>query len=226
MPLDLPAARRYARHVALPEIGAEGQERVCAGHVVLIGTGLAVETAARYLLAAGAGRVTLLAPNAPPHPVVAHLDATNAERRYRHAAWPRDAVAWVAALDGVDVVVRSGFDDDSLLHAARARGIPVVVARATPGSVDLVSFRHRPRRAGDGLAEAMVDVPPSPAPVADDAQERATEEVLAGTFAAAQALLALVGGDEAEGATHLRLPLDGGEPQVRAIPWPPRTSNK
>lgn len=219
MPLDLRAARRYARHVALPEIGAEGQERVCAGHVALVGTGLAIETTARYVLAAGAGRVTLLAPGAPPHPVLTRLAAAKVERRYHTAPWPRDAVAWVGALEGVDVVVRSGFDDDSLLHAARARGIPVIVARAVPGSVDLLTFRHPPRRSaptGD-----VPDVVPSPPAPATDEQERASEEVLAGTFAAAQALLALVGGDEAEGATHLRLSLDGEAPRVQTIPWPP-----
>lgn len=207
--------------MALPEIGAEGQERVCSGHVALVGTGLAVETAARYLLAAGAGRVTLLAPGTPPHPAAALLATTRAERRYHEAAWPRDAVAWVAALEGVDVVVRSGFDDDSMLHAARARGIPVIVARAQPGSVDLLSFRHPPRRADEG---DVPDVVPSPMPPVTDEQERATEEVLAGTFAAAQALLALVGDGEVGAATHLRLPLDGAAPRIQSIPWPPATS--
>ena len=33
---------RYSRHIMLDEIGIEGQERILAAHVVIIGAGLAV----------------------------------------------------------------------------------------------------------------------------------------------------------------------------------------
>ena len=44
---------RYARHIALPEIGPEGQARICAARVAVVGSDLATETAALYLRAAG-----------------------------------------------------------------------------------------------------------------------------------------------------------------------------
>jgi len=44
---------RYARHIALPEIGPEGQARICAARVAVVGSDLAAETAALYLRAAG-----------------------------------------------------------------------------------------------------------------------------------------------------------------------------
>ena len=42
---------RYARHIALPEIGAEGQARISAARVAVVGGDLAAETAALYLRA-------------------------------------------------------------------------------------------------------------------------------------------------------------------------------
>ena len=49
--------RRYARQIALPEIGPEGQARICAARVAVVGADLAAETAALYLRAAGVGTV-------------------------------------------------------------------------------------------------------------------------------------------------------------------------
>jgi hypothetical protein len=48
---------RYARHVALPEIGPEGQARISAACVAVVGNDLAAEIAATYLRAAGVGQV-------------------------------------------------------------------------------------------------------------------------------------------------------------------------
>ena len=48
---------RHARHIALPEIGPEGQARICAARVAVVGDDVAAETVAMYLRAAGVGHI-------------------------------------------------------------------------------------------------------------------------------------------------------------------------
>ncbi|HVV48418.1 MAG TPA: ThiF family adenylyltransferase [Polyangia bacterium] len=183
--MNLEQARRFSRQIALPEVGPEGQARICAARVLVVGAGAAAETAATYLRAAGVGAVTA-----------------------REAA-PADGGAWLAALAGVDLAVRFGFDDDAMLGAAKRLGLPVVVARATPAQVDLLSF---PRRAP--APDASLEVPPQAAA----ASAPGAAEVVAGTLAAAEALVRLAGADGDIGRTrHLRLPLDGGAPVAQEI---------
>ncbi|MBV8686109.1 MAG: HesA/MoeB/ThiF family protein [Alphaproteobacteria bacterium] len=58
MTLGDDALDRYARHIVLKEIGGEGQNKLLAAHVVLIGAGGIGAPALQYLAAAGVGRLT------------------------------------------------------------------------------------------------------------------------------------------------------------------------
>ena len=52
--------RRYSRHIIMPEIGMEGQRKLKASSVLLIGTGGLGSPLALYLAAAGVGRIGLV----------------------------------------------------------------------------------------------------------------------------------------------------------------------
>lgn len=60
MALTKDQINRYSRHLLLPEVGVEGQEKICNSKVLLIGTGGLGSPLALYLAAAGVGNLGLI----------------------------------------------------------------------------------------------------------------------------------------------------------------------
>lgn len=67
---------RYSRHIMLDEIGIEGQEKILAAHVVIIGAGGLGSPAALYLGSAGVGHMTIVDNDT--------VDITNLQRQIAH----------------------------------------------------------------------------------------------------------------------------------------------
>lgn len=67
---------RYSRHILLPEIGIEGQQRLLDAHALLIGAGGIGSPAALYLASAGVGTLTICDDDT--------VDLTNLQRQIVH----------------------------------------------------------------------------------------------------------------------------------------------
>ena len=73
-----PAQRaRYARHLLIPEVGEEGQQRLLESRVLLIGAGGLGSPASLYLAAAGVGRLGIIDPDV--------VDDSNLQRQIVHS---------------------------------------------------------------------------------------------------------------------------------------------
>jgi molybdopterin/thiamine biosynthesis adenylyltransferase len=92
---------RYSRHILLPEIGIEGQEKIRAAHALVIGAGGLGSPVALYLASAGIGTLTICDGDT--------VDLTNLQRQIVHRV---DAVGTAKAssarntLAGINAEVR------------------------------------------------------------------------------------------------------------------------
>jgi hypothetical protein len=182
-------ALRYARQIALSEIGPEGQERLLQARALVVGDDLAADIATDYLAAAGVRTIH-------------HLDPV----------FPRRSGSdWLEELPGVSIVVRVDFDDDALAGAATRLGLPLVAIRVGPDVIDLISIRRRAPSPDAPLdPPTRLKIRPDDNPLAVVAGTLAASEAL-------QILLQGSGPDTGPPIRHLRLPLDGGAPLAQQI---------
>ena len=117
---------RYSRHILLDEIGIEGQERICAAHVLILGAGGLGAPAALYLAASGVGQITVIDDDV--------VDLTNLQRQIAHTTarvgQPKVASLAQALADiNPEVQVRTIAQraDAALLDGLLAQGVTVVL---------------------------------------------------------------------------------------------------
>jgi len=84
---------RYSRHILLPEIGIEGQEKLLASSALVIGAGGLGSPAALYLAAAGVGTIVLADGDT--------VDLTNLQRQILHTTYSVGAPKAVSGRDAL-----------------------------------------------------------------------------------------------------------------------------
>ena len=68
---------RYGRHLIMPEVGVEGQEKLIASKILLVGAGGLGSPSALYLAASGVGEMTIIDPDV--------VDLSNLQRQIIHS---------------------------------------------------------------------------------------------------------------------------------------------
>jgi len=196
---------RYSRHLLIPEIGAEGQQKLLDARVLLLGAGGLGSPAALYLAAAGVGTLGIVDNDV--------VDLSNLQRQVIHSTarigTPKvesaeqtihelnpdvevvkypvrlDASNVMEIIDGYDVIVDGldNFPTRYLLNDASVRlGIPVVSASILGFDGQLSVFAP-----GDGPCYRCLYPVPPPAELAPSCGANGVLGVLPGTMGLLQA---------------------------------------
>lgn len=210
-PVEVPRAltpeqrQRYSRHLLLPEVGAEGQQKLLDARVLLLGAGGLGSPTALYLAAAGVGTIGIVDDDV--------VDVTNLQRQVIHAtsrigvskvdsaeeairdlnpdvrvekfATRLDASNIMEIVPGWDVIVDGvdNFPTRYLLNDATVRlGIPVVSAAILGFEGQLSVFRPH-----DGPCYRCLFRQPPPAELAPSCGANGVLGVLPGTMGLLQA---------------------------------------
>jgi adenylyltransferase/sulfurtransferase len=99
---------RYSRHILLPELGIEAQEKFAAAHALVIGAGGLGAPVAQFLVAAGIGALTLCDADS--------VDLTNLQRQILYATGDVGAPKVAAAKSRLAAI-----NPDVHVHALEAR---------------------------------------------------------------------------------------------------------
>jgi len=119
MPLTAEERDRYARHLTLPEIGEQGQERLRAGRVLVVGAGGLGSPAALYLAAAGVGTLGIADADV--------VETSNLQRQLLHATpdvGRRKVISAMEKLRALNPHVRLRAHDERLSAANAERVFP------------------------------------------------------------------------------------------------------
>lgn len=136
---------RYSRHIMLDDIGIEGQERILAGHALVIGAGGLGSPAAMFLASAGVGTLTLVDDDT--------VDLTNLQRQIAHTTarvgQPKvESAAQAVHAINPEVQVRTlqeRVDDEALQALVQAADVVLDCSDnyATRQAVNAACVRHR-----------------------------------------------------------------------------------
>lgn len=210
---DADFSERYSRHLRLPEVGLDGQKRLTAAHVLIVGAGGLGSPAAFYLVAAGIGTLRLTDDDI--------VDRSNLQRQILHTdarigvAKVESAAATLAALnprarleavneritsdnverllDGVDVVIdgADNFAARYLLNDACVNlGKPLVYG-AVHRFEGQVSVFDAGRRRGVAPCYRCLFPQPPPSDAAPNCSEAGVLGVLPGVIGMLQATEAI-----------------------------------
>ncbi|MFZ5637368.1 MAG: molybdopterin-synthase adenylyltransferase MoeB [Pseudomonadota bacterium] len=183
--IDADFAERYSRHLRLPQVGLEGQRRLEAARVLLVGAGGLGSPAAYYLAAAGVGTLRIadddIVDRSNLQRQILHTDAAIGTPKVDSAAAalralnPRTRVETVpervdaanveALLDGVDVVVdgADNFPARYLLNDACVKlGKPLVYGAVHRFEGQVSVFDAGRRRGSAPCYRCLFPEPPSP----------------------------------------------------------------
>ncbi len=109
---------RYSRHILLPQIGIEGQEKLLGAHALIIGAGGLGSPAALYLAASGVGTITICDGDC--------VDLTNLQRQiahFTHSLGTNKAISAQRTLAGINpeirvVAIPNRIENEEISHLA------------------------------------------------------------------------------------------------------------